>query len=333
MAMDTSTLESLPPPPGVVGSLRAGFDAIASHFMVILLPLVLDLWLWLGPHLSLEKFFKPILADFSRIAEAGGVPVADIDNALKIYGSLFHGFNLFSMLRTFPIGIFSLMTGRMPLETPFGGPVVWQVSTAASLLANLLGLTLAGWLGGGLFFYWVSAIVTPAQDDRIRSVQAVLQTAFFSLVWVVISFILIMPVMLIIYLLFALSPSLAQGVLLFLGFLSMWLLVPLFFSPHGIFVKKQNALVSIVNGARMARFTLPTSSMFVLSTFLLGIGLNFLWSVPPEDSWMMLVGIFGHAFVTTALLAASFIYYRDITAWLEVALDHFKTNNATKRQA
>jgi hypothetical protein len=221
----------------------------------------------------------------------------------------------------------------MPLETPFGGPVVWQVSTAASLLANLLGLTLAGWLGGGLFFYWVSAIVTPAQDDRIRSVQAVLQTAFFSLVWVVISFILIMPVMLIIYLLFALSPSLAQGVLLFLGFLSMWLLVPLFFSPHGIFVKKQNALVSIVNGARMARFTLPTSSMFVLSTFLLGIGLNFLWSVPPEDSWMMLVGIFGHAFVTTALLAASFIYYRDITAWLEVALDHFKTNNATKRQA
>jgi hypothetical protein len=112
----------------------------------------------------------------------------------------------------------------------------------------------------------------------------------------------------------------------------MWLLVPLFFSPHGIFVKKQNALVSIVNGLRMARFTLPTSSMFVLSAFLLGIGLNFLWSVPPEDSWMMLVGIFGHAFVTTALLAASFIYYRDMNAWLEVALDRFKTNNAARRQ-
>jgi len=298
--------------------------------MVILLPLALDLWLWLGPHLSLEKFFIPILADFSRIAGVGGVPVTDIDNALKIYGTLFHEFNLFSMLRTFPIGIFSLMTGRMPLENPFGGAVVWQVSTAASLLANLLGLTLAGWLGGGLFFYWVSVIVIPSQDDRIRSVQAVLQTAFFSLVWIIISFLLGMPVMLVIYLLFALSSSLAQGVLLFLGFLSMWLLVPLFFSPHGIFIKKQNALVSIVNSVRMARFTLPTSSMFVLSTFLLGIGLNFLWSVPPEDSWMMLVGIFGHAFVTTALLAASFIYYRDMTAWIEIALDRFKTNATTR---
>jgi hypothetical protein len=46
----------------------------------------------------------------------------------------------------------------------------------------------------------------------------------------------------------------------------------------------------------------------------------------------MLVGIFGHAFVTTALLAASFIYYRDMNAWLEVALDRFKTK-ATTRQA
>jgi hypothetical protein len=329
--MKTSTLESLPPPPGVVVSLRAGFDAIASHFLVILLPLALDLWLWLGPRLSMEVLLKPILVDFSRMAGAGGMPVADIDKALEIYSALFHEFNLFSVLRTFPIGIFSLMTGRMPLATPLGGPTIWQVSTAENLLAILVGFTLAGWLGGGLYFYWVSVIVTPAQDDRIRSVQAVLQTAFFSLVWVIASFILGMPIILVIYLLFALSPSLAQGVLLFLGFLSMWLIVPLFFSPHGIFVKKQNALASIVNGLRMARFTLPTSSMFVLSTFLLGIGLNFLWGVPPEDSWMMLVGIFGHAFVTTALLAASFIYYRDMTSWLEIALERFKTN-ATTRQ-
>ena len=329
--MDTSTLESLPPPPGVVGSLRAGFDAIASHFLVILLPLALDLWLWLGPHLSLEKFFKPILADFGRMAGAGGMPTVDIDQMLKAYGLLFHKFNLFSMLRAFPIGIFSLMAGIMPLNTPLGESTIWQVSTAENLLAILLGFTLAGWLGGGLFFYWVSAIVIPVKDDRIRSIQAVLQTAFFSLVWMVVSFLLGMPVLLVVYLLFALSSALAQGVLLFLGFLSMWLVVPLFFSPHGIFIKKQNALASIVNSVRMARFTLPTSSLFVLSTFLLGIGLNFLWSVPPEDSWMMLVGIFGHAFVTTALLAASFIYYRDMTAWLEIALERFKTNTTTRQ--
>jgi hypothetical protein len=330
--MDKSTLESLPPPPGVIGSLRAGFDAIASHVFVILLPLILDLWLWLGPRLSMEVLFRPVLADFSKIAGAGGISATDLENATKLYSTLFHEFNLFSILRTFPIGIFSLMTGRMPLETPLGMPLIWQVGAAGNLLAIIFGLTLAGWLGGGLFFFWVSIIVTPAQEDRIPSFRAVLQTAFFSIVWMVILFVMGMPVFLVVYLLFALNPSLAQGVLLFIGFLSMWLLVPLFFSPHGIFIKKQNALASIINSLRFARFTLPTSSMFVLSTVLLGIGLNFLWDVPPENSWMMLVGILGHAFVTTALLAASFIYYRDMTAWLETALDRFKTNNATTRQ-
>ncbi len=331
--MNTSTLEALPPPPGVVGSIRAGFDAIASHVLVVLLPLALDILLWLGPHLSVEKLFKPVLADFSKIAGASGIPAADLESALKIYSTLFHNFNLFSMLRTFPIGIFSLMTSRMPQETPLGVQIIWQVGTAQNLLAVIFGFTLAGWLGGGLFFYWVSAIVAPSQENPNNSMRAVLQTMLFSLVWVIASFILGMPVMLVIYLLFALSPALAQGVLLFLGFLSMWLLVPLFFSPHGIFVSKQNALISIMNSLRMARFTLPTSSMFVLSVFLLGIGLNLLWSVPPEDSWMMLVGILGHAFVTTALLAASFIYYHDMTAWLEIALERFKTNNASTRQA
>ena len=114
------------------------------------------------------------------MAGAGDMPTVDIDQMLKTYGLLFHKFNLFSMLRAFPIGIFSLMAGIMPLNTPLGESTIWQVSTAENLLAILLGFTLAGWLGGGLFFYWVSAIVIPVKDDRIRSIQAVLQTAFIS---------------------------------------------------------------------------------------------------------------------------------------------------------
>jgi hypothetical protein len=66
--------------------------------------------------------------------------------------------------------------------------------------------------------------------------------------------------------------------------------------------------------------------MFVLALFLAAQGLNILWSVPPDDSWMLLVGIAGHAFVTTALLAASFIYYRDMNAWLNIVAERMKTS-------
>jgi hypothetical protein len=47
----------------------------------------------------------------------------------------------------------------------------------------------------------------------------------------------------------------------------------------------------------------------------------------------MLVGITGHAFISTALLAASFIYYRDINDWLKVVLDMLKERQANSMKA
>jgi hypothetical protein len=104
----------------------------------------------------------------------------------------------------------------------------------------------------------------------------------------------------------------------------MWVIVPIFFLPHGVFVFHQNVFRAIASSFNLARFTLPNSSMFVLTVFLLAYGLNFLWSIPAEDSWLTLVGILGHSFVTTALLAGSFIYYRDMSVWVKTVLEKLR---------
>jgi hypothetical protein len=39
---------------------------------------------------------------------------------------------------------------------------------------------------------------------------------------------------------------------------------------------------------------------------------------------MMLIGIAGHAFITTALLAASFAYYRDMNVWLQIVFEQLQ---------
>jgi hypothetical protein len=64
--------------------------------------------------------------------------------------------------------------------------------------------------------------------------------------------------------------------------------------------------------------------------FLLTFGLNFLWSIPPENSWMTLLAIFGHSFVATALLAASFVYYRDMNIWLQSVIEKLRPNIVPK---
>jgi hypothetical protein len=307
--------QTLPPPPGVIGSLRSGFDAIAAHIGIILLPLALDLFLWLGPHVGITNLVQPFLKEFASMPNTAGVKVEDVRAFLE-------SFNVLGILRTFPIGIPSLMSGIMPTQTPWGAPKVLELASVPQLLILSLLLTFAGWCLGALYFRWVAMAATPGLklEEQARAGRAIVQTILYALIWTVASWVILIPVSILLSILFMINTVLGQGVLLLLGFLSMWLVVPLFFSPHGIFVRKHNAMVSITSGFHMTRFTLPTSSLFVLTVFLLGVGLNTLWSRPAADTWMVLVGILGHAFVTSALLASSFVYYHNMSAWLQVAL-------------
>ena len=318
--------QTLPPPPGIIGSLRSGFDAIATHVAIILVPVALDLLLWLGPRFSMDRMVQPVLKELGTLASTGGMKPEDITNALDLYAKFFQAFNVLGILRTFPIGISSLMSGMMPTQTPWGAPSIVEVASVPELLALSLLLTFGGWILGGLYFHWVAVLATPgtAAEERAPAGQAVLQTVLYALIWSVVSWVIGLPLVVLLYLLFMINTLLGEGVILLLGFLSMWLVVPIFFSPHGIFVRKQNAVASIVSGFHMTRFTLPTSSLFVLTVFLLGVGLNILWSKPAGDSWLVLAGIFGHAFITTALLASSFVYYHNMSAWLQTALGRLR---------
>ena len=314
--------QTLPPPPGIIGSLRAGFDTIAGHVTVILMPLALDLLLWLGPRLSMDRLMTPVIQQVGSLAAGSGLKPQDVHNTLDLYAKFFQAFNLLGIVRTFPIGVSSLISGLMPTQTPWGTSNVWELGSWFQMLGLAFLLILAGWVLGGLYFQWVAALATPAAapESRTSAARAIIQTLVYALLWTIVAWIVGMPLAFLLYLLFAVNTFLGTGVLLLLGFLSMWLVVPLFFSPHGIFVRKQNAFASIMSGFQMTRFTLPTSSLFVLTIFLLGVGLNFLWSQPANNSWLLLVGIFGHAFITTALLASSFVYYDNMTSWLQVAL-------------
>jgi len=60
----------LPPPPHLFASLMAGFDSIANHIMVILPPVLLDLFLWLGPHLSLKQFVQPVIDSLTTLVSS-----------------------------------------------------------------------------------------------------------------------------------------------------------------------------------------------------------------------------------------------------------------------
>lgn len=325
--------EEFPPPPGVIGSLRAGFDAVSSHVVLILLPIVLDIFLWLGPRLSVDALLRPVFTIMfvqGQLFAASSAGMKETMDALARFNLL----SLLSRLQLFPIGVSSLFAQQAPVETPFGSQPVVEVSSGGAMVGLAILIVVAGWIIGGLYFRWVSGTVLGDRQRQtgITSLRAIVQTLLLSAVWMIGLMALLLPSIVVFVALWALNRIVASVAIFLMLVLSFWLVVPLFFTPHGIFIRRQNAFSSIFTSMRMARFTLPTSGLFVVSVLVLSNGLNYLWNVPPDNSWMKLVGIAGHAFIATALLAASFVYYRDMNVWLQTVFEQLQQKQSLPTQ-
>ena len=329
--MEVSRIENLPPPPGIISSIKAGFDAIAARITAIFLPLALNLLLWLGPRLRMEEMFKSMEGDMVLFWQASRIPAEEIQKMLDLYEGMTQSINLFGLARTLPIGISSLfVVGQGSSVTPLGVPAVWQVDVLTFPLWIMF-LVFIGWVGGAFYFRDVAWAALTEKITSIRAFQAVLQTILISILCNMILIAISVPVLLILIVAAQINAVLANLAVLFIALGSVWVLVPIFFWAHGVFLDRQNVLTSMLSSLQLTRFTLPTSSLFVLTVFLLSYGLNFLWRIPAQDSWVTLLGIFGHSFVTTALLAGSFIYYHNMSAWVKAVLEKIRPNNAVKQ--
>jgi hypothetical protein len=324
--MERSQEGRLPPPPGLFRSLQAGFDSIASHIYLILLPLGLDLLLWLGPHMNIEELFRPILRATIAALSQGGISSSDLSLVQSGLQTFSHGFNMVSLLHTLPIGVPSLNYSRNLLLTPYAAAWLLDINSPLTFLLAWAGLTAAGWILGSLFYHWIADVTAPQPQHGglPRTAKAVLNGFLLCALWALLLMIISFPIALILVVLGAITPGLAQAALLLGFFAFMWVLPLIFFSGHGIFAYGQNLFQSLGTAFRMVRFTLPTTALFILCALLISEGLMFLWRVPPADSWLTLVGIAGHAFVTTALLAASFVYFRSVNAWLQILFERAK---------
>jgi len=324
--METPQENRLPPPPRPITSLQAGFDIIARHVYLILVPVALDLFLWLGPHLRIEEFMRPMMRSLIALFAQSGTSSADLADFQRLLQDFSHGFNMFALVHTLPIGIPSLNYGRTLLLTPLRPPTQIEVASSGSFWIAWVALTLVGWIGASLFYHWIAEVTAPSHrpGGLGRTTNSLVQGFLLCALWTAILIAATLPISAFVIVLGAINPALAQVAVLLGLFAFMWVLPLIFFSGHGIFTYKLNILQSIGMSFRMTRFTLPSSSLFILFALLISEGLTFLWRVPPADSWLTLVGIVGHGFVTTALLAASFVYYRNVNSWLQIVLDRIR---------
>ena len=324
--------QTAPLPPKLLPSLRMGFDAITNHLVLILIPVALDLFLWLGPHLRLQKIIESILAQlfaFNTLQDPAAVGM--IETGKNMWTTIAESLNLFSALRAYPVGIPSLMASMFSLDTPAGTPIIWELNSFIVVMIILIGLTILG-LVLGTYFYLVVAQATIHGEIRWRqSLQnwpwAASQVILLALFWLALLIFVSIPGSCLVSLVALGGFPIGQCALPLFSGVILWIFFPLLFSAHGIFIKHANVISSVKASMRITRHTLPTTVLFFLLVLLISKGLDLLWQVPPPTSWLTIIGLVGHGFIVTGLLAASFIYYRDASYWVDNLLQQSRLSS------
>lgn len=306
---------------GIIASLVAGFETVNRQLWLILPPMLLDLFLWLGPQLSIKPMVDNIARDLQNMALSAppGSFIAQSAQNWQQFTTVSESLNLFWALSTAPLGVPSMMAWR----TSETGASHWLgVMGVANPLLNLIllvALSVVGLFAGAIYFECVAQAVRDGRFDLIALLRRV------GLVWVyligfaifalIVTAVLGVPAFALSMLLAALNSVLGSAALALTFSFVFWVLVFGLFTPHAITLGQRGLFPALWESLSLVRRHLGPTTGMVATVLLLYVGLGLVWTLAPADSWMNLIGVVGHAVVATALVATTFVYYQDRTRW------------------
>lgn len=310
--------------PKIVQALLAGFNTIANKPYLMILPILLDLYLWFGPGWRVDNVFTNIFTNVQSIPGFEGTEyvnmLGDIQTALK---ELLANFNLAITLRTFPVGVPSLMISKPPFRNPLGQTLVTFLKSDIQVIGMTMLFLLLGIIIGSYYFQKISGTVLNTGDktDLKAFFNTLVQAILMPVAFTIILLLVCIPVLFFLGLIMMISPAISQFITTLTLLLVIWILMPLIFTPHGIFLYKQNLISAMMTSISVVRMSMSRTAWFILASYILIEGLDYLWLSPGVDNWFLIVGILGHAFIVTAVIAASFHYYIDATKFSQTIMN------------
>lgn len=336
--MDVTTKKETRRPLGVIGCLAAGFDVLSRNVWLIVLPVLLDLFLWLGPQLSLAALMERVIAFVAAQPPPDPATVSQLEQAIELLDLFGERFNLLSLLSALPfLNVPSLLAQRAPgMVSPLGDSRVFLIESVWALIAWGMLLLPIGLMLGFLYVYSLARRIlamrraagqgeggtgdaaVSAQGPPSPSVSPPLQAAM-KLIRVFSFTALLLGAAMVVAPLWMLVVGAALAIAQPLGLVAWALSVGLgvYLALHLLFV-----VPSLVLGGRGLLQAVWESFLLihmhfssVIGLVVLGMviyeGLRYVWSLPSGDSWSLLIGVLGNACIATGLTAATFVFYQE----------------------
>lgn len=281
---------------------------------VVGLPILLDLFLWRGPQVSLAPLVEWLLSTAqrglaSRVLGELGVPPPEAQDALR---EALVQFNVFS---TLAFNIVALPTSA-PTRSSLG-PIVATLDHPLSAAIAFLGLEGIGMALGCVFLAGLAQRVRSGSvsvADLVRSIPRV-WSRFALLVLAVIALPVIvgLPVGLVLAIVALLSPLAAQvvGTILIVAaqVAIVWLAIYLFFVIDAVVVSDLSARAAVEASVHVVSRNFWAALGLIILSFVIAQGMFQIWAMLSRSDLGSVVAIVGHAFVASGLTAASMVFY------------------------
>ena len=114
--------------PGIIGIFKQAYSTLSRHAYLIMFPLILDLFLLLGPKFNVISVAEKVFGKIT-IPELAKNLQEQITVAYEVLLSSIENYNLSSLLRIAPLGIPSLFSKRLFVEDIVPNGYVFHLST------------------------------------------------------------------------------------------------------------------------------------------------------------------------------------------------------------
>jgi len=321
-----NTQEETRRPMGILACLTTGFDIVARNPYLIVIPFIMDLFLWLGPRLSLAPIFEA-MEHFIREWVIAGAPDPEISEAYTVFVQVLHelslGYNLFTVLHPAPLlGVPSLMINQLTVQRPFGVRPDITLSSVFLVFPLVLLLVVIGLGLTALYLRWMGQRVIAETESALSGPKPIVnlwgQFLLLSIVLLILLGGFAMAIMFFASFVGLFSMSLAWLTMILASSFALFIAVHLMFTIPGIVQLRRGLFQAIKESLLLTRSDFLNVSFLLMLIFIISRGFNFVWTLPEFDSWSTTIGLAGHAFVSTSLTATLFIFYQERLEFLEV---------------
>jgi hypothetical protein len=311
----------------LIDTISEGYAAINRRPWLVVLPLLLNLYIWFGTQLS----FAPLLTDLSAIARSGASSaeqnaaaaeqirrIGDIDMRQPIaWLNFIPTLTMYAIGATnadgTPAGASFVREVPPPLAPERDTIKVYDLGGAmlAVLLLNILALPLSA-----IFLTQLAAAV---RDDRAglptsaqRAWRAMLALLGKAGVLLGVGLALGLPFAFLSILLMFFSPPLGWFLIGVIGILLVWISIFLGFANEAIVVSGVGPLRALHTSFNIVRRNFWGTLGFLAISWLISAGSGVLWLNLAQGSTIgLIVAITGSAYLGSGLLAARMAFYRD----------------------